>query len=220
VKLLILAGDELMYLFLSIVILLSFIFILRLLLVERLMLRKLAYLDKLTGVSNRNALDRYWANYAGKGKLAILFLDLDHFKDVNDRLGHHAGDLLLREVGLCLQQLTGHNKSVFRIGGDEFIVIMSDTNVVKAEHLASQILDELEKPFIIQGRKLTISGSVGISISSEGTNKNCDILLKQADIAMYQAKRSGKGCYSVYSEEQYSYYNESELLFAQKASAN
>lgn len=208
-----------LFLLLIIIISLCFLFILRVLLMERKVLRKLAYLDKMTGVFNRNGLDRFWAKYSEGGTLAVLFLDLDHFKDINDTFGHQAGDLLLREVGLYLQQFNHHNMQVFRIGGDEFVIMMVNANLEEAESLAARVLDKLSNPFVIQGRKVSIAGSIGISLSVKGKAKRSE-LLKEADMAMYQAKRLGKGCYSVYNEDKHSYYYELELMYGQKRSAN
>ncbi|RUT46993.1 GGDEF domain-containing protein [Paenibacillus anaericanus] len=203
----------------SIVMLLSFIVILRVLLMERTLLKKLAYRDGVTGVLNRNAMDRFWGKCSDKRALAVLFLDLDHFKDINDTLGHQAGDLLLREVGQCLQEVMQHNKQVFRLGGDEFVIIMTNVTLENAESMAARVLDRLSNPFVIQGQKVIISGSIGISFNRASKVKRSE-LFKEADMAMYQAKRLGKGRYSVFNEDKHSYYKATELITVLKKSAN
>ncbi|HEY2491753.1 MAG TPA: GGDEF domain-containing protein [Paenibacillus sp.] len=180
--------------------------------IERAKLKRLAYLDVVTGLINRNGMDRFWNQCSGKGHLAVLFLDLDHFKYINDTFGHQTGDQLLKEVGLRLRQATCHDEQVFRIGGDEFVIIMANANLDKAEFLASHILEKFRQPVVIKRQSLTISGSIGISIG-EGSKAASSKLLGEADSAMYHAKRLGKSRYSVF-------HRASEPLILRKRSAS
>ncbi|NIK79166.1 diguanylate cyclase (GGDEF)-like protein [Paenibacillus castaneae] len=170
---------------------------LRSLLIERSMLRELAYRDTVTGLFNRNGMDYFWSHFKGKENIAVLCLDLDHFKEINDTYGHGAGDLLLQEVSLNLRQITNKNQLAYRIGGDEFLFILKNCDMNKVEILAGLLLDKISRPSYIQGRDIAVTGSIGISISPGHTADRAR-MLKEADIAMYQAKRLGKNRYCVY----------------------
>ncbi|WP_052676008.1 GGDEF domain-containing protein [Paenibacillus sp. IHBB 10380] len=200
-----------------VVILISLIIIL-IMFIERAKLKRLAYIDVVTGSINRNGMDRFWNQCSGKGHLAVLFLDLDHFKYINDTFGHQTGDQLLKEVGLRLRQATSHDGQVFRIGGDEFVIIMANANLQKAELLASHILEKFRQPVVIKRQSLTISGSIGISIG-QGSKATRSKLLGEADSAMYHAKRLGKNRYIVFNEDRRRYYKVSSWVVS-KRSAN
>jgi diguanylate cyclase len=191
---------------------------LRMMFFERAKLRKLAYLDNVTGLINRNGMDRFWDQYAGKGNLAVLFLDLDYFKNINDKYGHQAGDQLLKEVGLRLLKVTDQSEQVFRLGGDEFVIIMENANLKKAELLATRILEKFKRLVVIQGHHLVISGSIGITICEDRKAERFK-LLEEADIAMYFAKKLGKSCYSVFNEDKYKFYKVLELVRKRKVSS-
>jgi diguanylate cyclase (GGDEF)-like protein len=126
--------------------------------------------------------------------LGVLYIDLDGFKGVNDTLGHGAGDQLLMSVGDRLRMALRDSDVAARLGGDEFAVLLeSIPNIEAGEKVAARVTKSLNEPFTIKGRSVTISASVGISISdSEGLKKPED-LLKEADDAMYTAKGLGKG---------------------------
>ncbi|HEU4622931.1 MAG TPA: EAL domain-containing protein [Burkholderiaceae bacterium] len=169
-------------------------------------LQQLAAYDSLTGLPNRSslqfelaqALDR--ARRSGSG-VAALFIDLDHFKNVNDTLGHRIGDQLLVSVARILKSCVRRNDLVSRMGGDEFMVVVEHNKPRNAaQHVADKILIALNQPLPVEGHMLTVAASVGIAIFPDhGTDAN--LLLKNADVAMYHAKGLGKGRFEVYSDE-------------------
>jgi diguanylate cyclase (GGDEF)-like protein/PAS domain S-box-containing protein len=159
--------------------------------------------DPLTGLPNRALLmDRLGHALARavrqRRRVAVLFLDLDNFKVINDSLGHEAGDLLLAEVGHRLLDAVRGGDTVARFGGDEFAVLLEDVvNAEQAEASAERIAAALRTPLELFGRELTISVSIGIAVSQRTSNEPED-MLREADLAMYHAKAGGKGCYSVF----------------------
>ncbi len=164
---------------------------------ERSRLRRLAYRDTVTGLYNRNGLDRFWKKYNGKGNLAVMSLDLDYFKEVNDTFGHHMGDMLLRAVSKDLRRVTNKNQQAYRIGGDEFLIILKNCEPDTVEILAGLILGKICRPYYIEGQDIAITGSIGISIS-DGEHAEQRRMQEEADIAMYRAKKLGKNRYTVY----------------------
>lgn len=177
--------------------LLLLFYIVRSMLAESASLRDLAYKDALTGLLNNNGMNHFWERCTGNTKLAVLFLDLNRFKSINDTLGHHVGDLLLQEVGAELKQFTRKNRRyIFRIGGDEFVIISKNCNQKQAEQLAVRILEKTTKTYVLDENELFISGSIGITISTGKVDRAR--LLKEADSAMYSAKQLGTGRYYVY----------------------
>lgn len=162
-------------------------------------LQVLAYRDAVTGLSNRNGLDHFWAKYKGKENLAVLSLDLDCFKEINDTHGHQAGDQLLWEVSRYLEQLTNKNQLAFRIGGDEFLFIVKNCDPNQVKIMAGLLLGKISRPYYIAGRDLSITGSIGISIC-QGHRAERTRMLQEADAAMYHAKRLGKNRYCVFGE--------------------
>lgn len=168
---------------------------------EKQMLKRLAYNDALTGLPNRHAMNEMFDE---KLKLAegssVLYIDLDQFKLINDTLGHDMGDLLVQEVAGRLRQFTSRGRSVFRLGGDEFLVIINDLKQEHTETLAAQLLEELRRPYWLEGNELYVTVSIGISYAPQhGTDRTS--LLKAADTAMYYAKSLGKNQYCAYNEE-------------------
>ncbi len=176
----------------------TFIF-LRSVMMERNLLRKLAYQDPVSGLFNRNALELFWKRSNSKESIAIMYLDLDGFKAINDTYGHQIGDKLLRRVSDHLLQVTNSNQKAFRIGGDEFLLIMKDYDADQVKVLAELLLQKISAPYNIQGISLQVTGSIGISMHPS-PKKPLPSLLKEADIAMYQAKRMGRNCYAVYQK--------------------
>lgn len=166
---------------------------------DRRMLEQMAYRDPLTGLSNRNEMNRYFDTYQNEGALGLLFLDLDHFKKVNDTLGHTVGDLLVQEVGLRLRQFVCSGQQVYRIGGDEFLFIVQPCSRERAERLAEDILSSIQRPFHFDDRECFVTASIGIRLGSPRESDR-SILLRTADQAMYQAKKLGKNRYCVYEE--------------------
>src|SRR5262249_43879088 len=124
--------------------------------------------------------------------LAVLFLDLDHFKEVNDTLGHAAGDELLKAVARRLRRSLRESDTVARLGGDEFAVILTDAlRPADVGNFARKVLDLLDRPFRILGRRVSMRASMGISLyPSDG--QDAERLLRNADIAMYRAKQQGR----------------------------
>ncbi|AJE51310.1 diguanylate cyclase [Paenibacillus jamilae] len=164
---------------------------------ERNLLRKLAYQDPVTGLFNRNALELFWKRSNGKEAFAIMYLDLDGFKAINDTYGHQIGDKLLRRVSDHLLQVTNSHQKAFRIGGDEFLLIMKDYDADQVTVLAELLLQKISVPYNIQGINLQVTGSIGITMHPS-PKKPLPSLLKEADIAMYQAKGMGRNRYAVY----------------------
>lgn len=167
---------------------------------DRHVLEKLAYQDTITGLPNRNEMNRFFETNAETEKITILFLDLDQFKAINDTLGHNVGDLLVQEVGKRLRQFIRSGQQVFRIGGDEFLVILKQSDPVYAQHLANDILQQIKNVYYIDGNELYVTASIGISIGSVHSSDRTT-LLKNADTAMYKAKGLGKNQQCLYDEE-------------------
>ena len=160
-------------------------------------LRFRALHDPLTGLPNRDLLDEGLrralarANRAGT-RVAVMFLDLDGFKDVNDRMGHAVGDELLRALAQRLESSARGGDIVARLGGDEFVIVVEDVrNDEQAEASAARFLDEVRRPVVLGGAKVTLGASIGLVVA-EGHDTPGDIL-RRADSAMYEAKRSGRG---------------------------
>ena len=160
--------------------------------------------DALTGLPNRTlfldrleqALRRARRTRPESGA-AVLFLDLDRFKVVNDSLGHQAGDLLLQSVALRLDAALRPGDTVARMGGDEFTVLLEDvTDAREATAVAERVLTTLADPFPVAGRDLHVSGSIGIALG--GPEVDPEELIRDADVAMYRAKAEGKACHAVF----------------------
>ena len=166
----------------------------------------LAYYDALTGLPNRTLLrDRLANAFAGarrqKYKVALLFLDLDRFKDINDSLGHSVGDLLLQEVAERLRRWGREQDTVARIGGDEFLIMLTHvSHISDAAVAAERLMDAMTAEFVVQDRSLSIGCSVGISIFPEH-GMEADDLIKNADAAMYSAKEAGRNNFRFYTED-------------------
>lgn len=161
-------------------------------------LNRLAYQDVLTGLPNRamfsdELTERVAALGHGREQLAVLFVDLDGFKGVNDTLGHQAGDLLLGEMAERLRRSVRDNDLVARIGGDEFAILAAIEDTVDSVHaLVERIAERMREPVAIRGQATYLSASIGIAIGPvDGTDG--EALLKRADAAMYTAKRRGGG---------------------------
>lgn len=164
--------------------------------------KHLAYHDALTDLPNRYLfLDRLKTALAHAARhentLAVLFLDLDRFKDVNDTLGHAAGDQLLQEVGKRITTCIREEDTVARMGGDEFTVLLPDIQIEDAKDVARRILNVFRKPFVLEEQELYISSSIGIAIASDKV-LDAQTILRHADLAMYKAKENGKNRYWIY----------------------
>ena len=171
-------------------------------------IRRMAYTDPLTGLANRLSFrelldDRLLTLHASSGELALLFIDLDDFKRVNDTLGHEAGDEVLSQLAarlrLTLERFGARASDIARFGGDEFIVLyMADDIRAASARLAEALLEEIERPLLLAGKQVFLGASVGITMFPFDAY-HAGSLLKNADIAMYQAKVAGKNCYRFYS---------------------
>ncbi|WP_158967196.1 EAL domain-containing protein [Paraglaciecola sp. L3A3] len=169
-------------------------------------LREMAEKDPLTGLSNRacffDRLDHALDRVERHGSLALLALDLDGFKHINDTLGHDVGDFILIEVAKRLRNCVRIEDTVCRVGGDEFLLIiegLDDATIVAS--LAEKVLHELEEPYQLGSKEIFISTSIGISFSVTGRKCTSKTLLKQADLALYRAKDAGRNNYQYYSPE-------------------
>ncbi len=165
-----------------------------------------AFHDALTGLPNRtlllDRLERSMVRMARRPehRFAVLFLDLDGFKVVNDSLGHQTGDQLLIDLSRRLETCLRQGDTIARLGGDEFVVLIDDIEDVKdVLDLASRALQELERPFSLNGIDLVTTASIGVALSGPGYS-SAETLLRDADIAMYQAKSRGKAGYVVFDE--------------------
>ncbi|MDH0115635.1 EAL domain-containing protein [Rhizobium pusense] len=164
-------------------------------------LRYQAAHDILTGLANRSEFNARVATAAQNAREdeahAVLFIDLDRFKEVNDSLGHPAGDRLISLVGARLTSLLP-DSLVARIGGDEFTVLVTSNDLLKPEHVAKAIVDDLRLPFEIEETQVTIGASVGVAVKNGAFDANEAI--RQADIALYHAKAAGRNTYAIFGE--------------------
>ena len=166
-------------------------------------IKKLAYHDSLTGLPSRTLFnDRFTMAMADSKRndknTALIMLDLDHFKDVNDTFGHDAGDDILKEVSNRLTSILRQTDIVCRMGGDEFALLISDASVKEMiEEVAQRILAAIGNPFSLHGVKAWISASLGIAVYPED-GENLETLFKHADIAMYEVKKVGRNNYLYY----------------------
>jgi diguanylate cyclase (GGDEF)-like protein len=165
----------------------------------------LAYHDVLTGLPNRalfnDTADKALIRARHGESMAILLLDLDRFKNVNDRFGHLAGDALIQQVAQRLGSVIGKAGTVARLGGDEFAILLEgDSGYGRIEQTLACILEELRKPFDVLGHQAFIGVSVGIALAPEcGTDRT--ELMRKADIALYRAKDEGRDCYRLFTDE-------------------
>ncbi len=161
--------------------------------------------DPLTGLANRTQFAEQTARALQNGKdlVAVLLVDLDDFKAVNDSMGHEAGDLVLAEVAERIRRCVRDSDVVARLGGDEFAVLVTKTiDSQDAANSASRIIRALSEPFNVMDRQARIGASVGIAVQNEAHN-DVQSLLRGADVAMYLAKRQGKGRHAFFEQSQY-----------------
>lgn len=165
---------------------------------------RLAQFDSLTGLTNRHAFTQLLAQVIARasrsqGKVALLFLDLNRFKQVNDNLGHEVGDLLLREVATRLKQSVREGDILSRLGGDEFTIVIESVNTVRnAVSVAQNVISSFEEPFYILEHEIHIGASIGIALFPDSA-LDTKALLKCADIAMYKAKEETRSSYSFFT---------------------
>ena len=165
-------------------------------------LLKLANTDPLTEMPNRSFFQASHSNVVRRDtQHALLCLDMDNFKKINDSLGHHTGDILIQQIGERLQKLADTNATCYRLGGDEFsIIVENSTDIHRITHLAQTVLDNMAMPFIISKQEFVLSASVGIAFYPED-GRSPQELLKNADTAMYFAKNAGGNKYQFFSGE-------------------
>ncbi|MGP1716139.1 MAG: putative bifunctional diguanylate cyclase/phosphodiesterase [Methylophilus sp.] len=165
----------------------------------------LANYDALTGLPNRNLLnervtveiERAWAQ---DGQFALMFLDLDHFKDVNDSLGHRYGDSLLIELTKRFQNLVRPEDTICRLGGDEFVFLLAGSGHDIAQEVVERLLKAIEQPLVIDQYQLTITASVGIAIYPDD-GLDIESLQRNADVAMYRTKKESRNGYRFFSNQ-------------------
>ncbi|WP_417798179.1 EAL domain-containing protein [Terasakiella pusilla] len=170
------------------------------------LIRHQANYDALTNLPNRNLFtDRLSRSMVRakrqKSQVALMFLDLDRFKWVNDTLGHNIGDMLLQEAGSRILNCVRESDTVSRLGGDEFTIVLPDLqNTHDVEKVARKVLETLAEPFNISGHEIFVSGSVGITIYPDD-GKELELLLRNADTAMYRAKEAGRNDFRFFTAE-------------------
>lgn len=168
--------------------------------------QRIAHYDYLTGLPNRIiAVDRFnqsiYHSRRNTEKVAVLFLDLDNFKTVNDSLGHAVGDKLLQEIAIRLQSAVRDIDTVCRLGGDEFLILLDGIHHQSSvNRISSHILSNISKPIMIEQHNLTTTCSIGIAISPTDGD-NFDLLRKKADMAMYKAKESGRNAFMFFDQK-------------------
>jgi diguanylate cyclase len=155
--------------------------------------RALAVTDELTGLANRRLFHRRLIEaVATEDRLAVAMIDLDRFKELNDTLGHHAGDMLLANLGPRLVQSVGEDGLVARLGGDEFAVLLHDAGLARAAEIGRRLAAALQQPFEIDGLEVVMDASIGAALFPQHA-EDADGLLQRADVAMYQAKQARTG---------------------------
>jgi diguanylate cyclase (GGDEF)-like protein len=168
--------------------------------------RHMAHHDSLTGLATRALLHDRLQNALSRAQrfrksIALLMLDLDKFKEVNDYFGHSAGDQVLRVTAQRIRANIRKTDSVARMGGDEFIVLLNDlANADQAEQIAAKIVAALSEPIDIGKFQVPMSVSVGVCTVADET-VNAEVLLRRVDAAMYRAKASGRGCFQVFTDD-------------------
>ncbi len=169
--------------------------------------RHLAEHDYLTDLPNRVLfLDRLRqalmaARRKKHGRVAVMFVDLDRFKGINDSFGHHVGDAVLKEVAVRLVRCVRSADTVTRLGGDEFVVILADIGGVdQAAHVANSVMQSVAQPFVADGRTISLSVSIGVAMSP-ADGDDVETLLKHADVAMYHAKENGRNAMHFFSSD-------------------
>lgn len=163
-----------------------------------------AQTDTLTGLMNRRAMDRVLARLIELERdFCLMQLDLDYFKAVNDRLGHAAGDHVLQHAAKLMLGETRGDDAVFRVGGDEFILIfaqLTDRRVVA--EIADRLIRGLEQPIPFNGQECMISASIGAALSRDYEMPGADQMMEDADVALYTAKNQGRGCHVIHDPAQ------------------
>lgn len=169
-------------------------------------MRVIATCDALTGLPNRHSFYerlRYTLESAEKNQLqfAVVFVDLDGFKPVNDAQGHAAGDAILKSVARRLEESVRKNDVVARFGGDEFVIILFDVHKTAVPSVVRKIITTVARPHVFNGKTVTLTSSAGIAVYPDN-GRSIDELMAHADAAMYSAKRAGKNCFCLTEDKQ------------------
>lgn len=162
-----------------------------------------AFTDTLTGLKNRRALEPVLTRLIeGGGDFALMNLDLDYFKTINDTLGHAAGDHVLRQVAIVLGEETRGEDTVIRTGGDEFVLILARlADRERLSEIAMRLIERLERPIPFKDRDCRISASIGATLSRDYDNPSLAGMLEDADVALYAAKGRGRGRHVIYAPD-------------------
>jgi len=164
-----------------------------------------AHHDELTGLKNRLTMPQEIESVIDElqktgGMIAVLFIDLDRFKQINDLHGHHIGDLVIKEAAYRIKYAVRDSDTVFRVGGDEFLAIIKDIkNITDVHNVVNNIVSEFKHPASIEGKDIDISISVGVAVSPEDSMDRKEII-KFADVAMYAAKQDNAACYRMFDK--------------------
>lgn len=160
-----------------------------------------AFTDMLTGLKNRRAVDAVLDNLGkGDGPFAIMLVDLDYFKAVNDTFGHAAGDFVLQNVARIMKKETRTNDTVARVGGDEFTIVMPDVyDQNTLARIGKRLIEQLEQPMHFQGNDCRISASIGTVWAESGRAQNIEEMLADADLALYASKAAGRATQTFYT---------------------
>ncbi|KRP46244.1 diguanylate cyclase (GGDEF) domain-containing protein [Pseudomonas libanensis] len=167
-------------------------------------LQQVAHFDALTNLLNRRGFNQIFAEKVvektrNKGMMAVIFLDIDHFKRINDSLGHDAGDQLLTVLaGHIKSSVRSHEDVVARFGGDEFCILINIHHRDEARHMALRIMQKMKEPIELAGRRMVMTTSIGISLFPDD-GQTCEELLKTADLALYQSKDAGRNSLHFFS---------------------
>lgn len=170
----------------------------------RVSLQQVAHYDALTNLINRRGFNQIFAERLmeqklANGMLAVMFLDVDHFKRINDSLGHDAGDELLKVIADRIRGATRVNDVVARFGGDEFCILIVLRNVEEARHMAQRVMAKMKDPIALAGRSMVMTTSIGVSVYPHDGD-TCEELLKNADLALYQSKGNGRNTLHFFNE--------------------
>lgn len=172
---------------------------------EKTKLQKESITDNLTGLFNRNYLKYIFEVFKSKAKrenkkLAVLFIDLDYFKEINDTLGHKYGDMLLKIISKRFREVLRKEDTIIRFGGDEFVVLMLFKKEEEILNVIERLYKKMQEKIILKNKEFNIGLSIGVSIYPDD-GEELDILIKNADMAMYEAKKKGKGRFEFFRHE-------------------
>ena len=169
--------------------------------IARVEAQEMALTDTLTGLKNRRAVDLELSAVLDEGTpFALMHIDLDFFKAVNDTLGHAAGDYVLQRVAAIMNRETRKVDVVARVGGDEFVILIKGTeDHAHIDRIGKRIIEKLQTPMCFENEICRISGSIGTVVAGDYTDPTADLLLGDADAALYAAKHAGRGCHLFFS---------------------